>query len=99
MVKKRAPKYDIYIIARFLEPFILGNVGLRRTHLARRTGLNYSDFQRYLNFLLERGILEFSGEGDALVVITKKGRKLYSDIILPFSEMIDDKRLLGKPNW
>jgi predicted transcriptional regulator len=58
--------------------------------------MNYRDFKNYLDFLTSQGILAVEGEA---VVITAKGRRLYREILTPFSEMLSDPRLLGKPRW
>jgi predicted transcriptional regulator len=76
---------------------------MKRTHLANRTGLNYADFKNYLEYLIDRQILEIKtlddSEGGERVAITSKGRHLYKEILMPFSEMLRDTRLLGKPEW
>jgi len=91
----------VYVIARFLEPLLATSGGMKRTHLANRTGLNYADFKNYLVYLTDRDILKISpGEdGGERVFITGKGSRLYREILLPFSEMLDDPRLLGRPKW
>jgi len=91
----------VYVISRFLEPLLSTPGGMKRTHLANRTGLNYADFKNYLAYLIDRDILKVGpGEGGGeRVFITDKGRRLYREILLPFSEMLEDPRLLGRPKW
>jgi predicted transcriptional regulator len=101
MGSETQPKRDVYVIARFLEPLLSNTEGMKRTHLANRTGLNYADFKNYLEFLMDRGLLAIAvGEdGRERVAITVEGRRLYRVILMPFAEMLKDPRLLGKPKW
>ncbi|MBU7004649.1 MAG: hypothetical protein HXS50_03725 [Theionarchaea archaeon] len=101
MTSEGKPRRDIYVIARFLEPLLARSDGMKRTHLANRTGLNYTDFKNYLEYLIDRELLEIMTveDGGERVAITPKGRQLYREILLPFSDILRDPRLLGKPNW
>ena len=101
MGRENEPRRDVYVIARFLEPLLVRTGGMKRTHLANRTGLNYADFKNYLEFLLNRRLLALSTaeDGTERVVITGEGRRLYNEILMPFSEMLKDPRLLGRPKW
>lgn len=77
---------DPLIVARFLERLHRGR--LKKTRLQMATGLKWSDFSRYLNRLVELGLLELNEEdGETCVNITPRGRELYYSLVKVLSEL------------
>jgi predicted transcriptional regulator len=73
-----------YIVARFLERLQRGR--LKRTQLQMATGLKWSDFSRYLNRLVDLGLLALD-DGDGGVYVTERGRELYRSLIEVLGEL------------
>ena len=75
-----------HVVARFLERLHAGR--LKRTRLQMATGLKWSDFSRYLNRLVELGLLQLDEEnGETYVRITPRGRELYCSLVKVLSEL------------
>jgi len=66
---------DLFVIGRLLEALVPGP--LRRTQLQQKAGLNYTVFQRYLEFLIRLGIVAASPEEDGRIELTPKGVEAY----------------------
>ncbi len=62
---------DLFVIGRMLEA--LGPAPLRRTQLQQKAGLNYTVFQRYLEFLIHLGLIANSAEEEGRLALTPKG--------------------------
>jgi predicted transcriptional regulator len=69
------PRPDLYVLVRLLETVRARNRTLNRTQLQVASGMNYSQFQKYLLLATGRGLLNLvSSGGDApLVELTAKG--------------------------
>jgi len=66
---------DLFVVGRLLEALLPGP--LRRTQLQQKAGLNYTVFQRYLDFLLRLEIITGSREEDGRLELTPKGVEAY----------------------
>ena len=66
---------DLFVIGRLLEGLAAGS--LRRTQLQQRAGLNYTVFQRYLDFLLRLGLVATLPGDDGHLALTPKGVEAY----------------------
>ncbi|HXQ78635.1 MAG: winged helix-turn-helix domain-containing protein [Thermoplasmata archaeon] len=66
---------DLFVIGRLLEGLVPGP--LLRTQLQQRAGVNYTVFQRYLDFLLRLGIVAVRPGDDGLLELTPKGVEAY----------------------
>ncbi len=66
---------DLFVIGRLLEGLVPGP--LLRTQLQQRAGVNYTVFQRYLDFLLCLGIVTVRPGDDGLLELTPKGVEAY----------------------
>jgi predicted transcriptional regulator len=66
---------DLFVIGRLLEG--LAPAPLRRTQLQQKAGLNYTVFQRYLEFLLRLGLVQESIDNDGRLELTAKGVDAY----------------------
>ena len=66
---------DLYVVVRLLEKLRSSDRNLNRTQLQIASGMNYSQFERYLGLILQRGLAEMvvNGEGTAGVRLTRKG--------------------------
>jgi len=65
---------DLFVIGRLLEGLLDGP--LRRTQLQQRAGLNYTVFQRYLEFLMRLDLVNTAGE-EGRWGLTPKGVEAY----------------------
>ena len=68
---------DVLVIGRLLEAMALAPEPLRRTPLQQRAGLNYTVFQRYLEFLVRQGLVSTMPGDDDHLVLTRKGVEAY----------------------
>lgn len=66
---------DLFVIGRLLEGLVPGP--LLRTQLQQKAGVNYTVFQRYLEFLVRLGIVAASSGEDGRVELTPKGVEAY----------------------
>jgi predicted transcriptional regulator len=66
---------DLFVIGRLLEA--LGPGPLRKTQLQQKAGLNYTVFQRYLDFLVRLGMVTVLPADDGRVEISLKGLEAY----------------------
>jgi len=66
---------DLFVIGRILEA--LAPAPLLRTQLQQRAGLNYTVFQRYLEFLVRLGLVSDGAFDGAHLAITPKGIEAY----------------------
>jgi len=66
---------DLFVIGRLLEGLVPGP--LLRTQLQQRAGVNYTVFQRYLDFLLRLGIVAVRPNDDGRIELTAKGVEAY----------------------
>lgn len=66
---------DLFVIGRLLEALTSGP--LLRTQLQQRAGLNYTVFQRYLDFLMRLGLVSIRAADDGRVELSTKGVEAY----------------------
>jgi len=83
-------KPDPYVVARFFDRLQRSKTGsLKRTRLQVATGLNWSLFTRYLDRLLELGLLELEEEGNEILIRpTPKGRELYRQLLNSLEQLL-----------
>ena len=69
---------DLYVVTRILEAVHRSDRPLRRTQLQLASGVNYTQFGRYLEFLEQRQLLKTvtDGGGVLLVELTPRGYEL-----------------------
>jgi predicted transcriptional regulator len=81
---------DIYVIARFLEKLWATGKPVKKTRLQMSVGLNYGTFKKYLNWLLDRGLVVITLEKDdtEYVCLTGKGLESYDVIVNWINSMI-----------
>ncbi|HXY46377.1 MAG TPA: winged helix-turn-helix domain-containing protein [Thermoplasmata archaeon] len=66
---------DLFVIGRLLEALTPGP--LLRTQLQQKAGLNYSVFQRYLDFLVRLNLVVVRPADDGRVELSEKGVEAY----------------------
>jgi predicted transcriptional regulator len=68
---------DLFVIGRLLEAIATAPGPVRRTPLQQKAGLNYTVFQRYLDYLLRQGLIASTDPPDSLLELTPKGVEAY----------------------
>jgi predicted transcriptional regulator len=68
---------DLIVIGRVLEALATAPGPMRRTPLQQRAGLNYTVFQRYLEYLLRLGLIAPTSNPEDLLELTSKGVEAY----------------------
>ncbi len=66
---------DLFVIGRLLEALNGGR--LRRTQLQQKAGVNYTVFQRYLEFLVRLGLIKEVAEDEGRLELTPSGVEAY----------------------
>ena len=81
-----------YIVARFFERLRKAKTGrLQKTRLQVATGLKWPIFARYLDRLLQIGMLGTEEEsGESYIRITKKGQKFYCTMLKVLDELTQE---------
>jgi predicted transcriptional regulator len=71
----RLERPDLYVMVRLLETLRISERTLTRTQLQISSGMNYSQFARYLDLALSRGLVALvdGGRGPPNVELTAKG--------------------------
>ena len=64
---------DLFVIGRLLEAMATSPGPVRRTPLQQKAGLNYTVFQRYLDYLLRQGLIAATLDPEDLLQLTPKG--------------------------
>jgi predicted transcriptional regulator len=68
---------DVFVIGRLLAAMSAAPGPIRRTPLQQRAGLNYTVFQRYLDYLVRLGLVAATPGADDLLELTPKGVEAY----------------------
>lgn len=86
---------DIYVLSRFLERLWLKNQPMKKTKLQMAVGLNYTQFIKYLDWMLERGLVEKIGGDDhhEYIKITPKGYQAYQKLVAILKEVFGEMGL------
>ena len=71
-------KPDLYVLARVIKTLKEKNK-INKTALATSTGLSYDRLIKYLNWMSNKGFIEFDSSGDA--VLTKLGAETYDQLV------------------
>jgi len=66
---------DLFVLGRLLEALALSDERPLRTQLQQRAGVNYTMLERYLEFLLQYGLVTLDGAGR--LSLTPKGAEAY----------------------
>jgi predicted transcriptional regulator len=71
-------KPDLYVLARVIKTLKEKNK-MNKTALATATGLSYDRLVKYLDWMAQKGFVEFDSSGD--VVLTKLGAETYDQLV------------------
>jgi predicted transcriptional regulator len=83
-------KPNLYVLARIIKALI-DNGAMKRTNLAQVSGLSYDKLQKYLNWMIERGLVSIDGDG--YVRLTKEGAKTYDELVQWIIKYVGSLRL------
>lgn len=81
---------DLYVVARFLESLWRAPDPMLKTRLQVAANVNYDIFNRYLAWLLQRGLVsvENSADGHDRVSLTPKGYEAYRKLVRWIDEVV-----------
>lgn len=73
---------DLYVVARILDCLWEAESPMLRTRLQVASNVNYDILIRYLDWMVERGLiaLDNSADGHVRVALTEKGREAYRKV-------------------
>jgi predicted transcriptional regulator len=83
-------KPNLYVLARIIKALI-DNGAMKRTNLAQASGLSYDKLQRYLNWMIEKGLIAVDGDG--YVCLTREGAKTYDELVQWIIKYVGSLRL------
>ncbi len=83
--RKKGPRIDIVVVGRILDALYY-NGDMKKTQLYMASRLSYKRFSMYLDWLMERGLVEYEGEH---VRLTKKGSEIYVKIYALLNELLE----------
>jgi predicted transcriptional regulator len=83
-------KPNLYVLARIIKALIDNGV-MKRTNLALASGLSYDKLQRYLNWMIEKGLIAVDGDG--YVRLTREGAKAYDELVQWIIKYVGSLRL------
>ena len=73
---------DLYVLVRILERLWREDAPILKTRLQLASRVNYDTLIRYLDWMMERDLIEILfNEGHELVTLTPKGHKAYSSMV------------------
>lgn len=75
---ERISKPDLYVLARVIKT-LKEKKRLNKTALATSTGLSYDRLIKYLDWMVQKGFVEFDSNDDA--VLTKLGVETYDQLV------------------
>jgi predicted transcriptional regulator len=83
---------DLFVVVRVLETLRRNPSGLRKTPLQLAAGTNYTVFSRYLERLLERGLVRMGTqtEGTDVVILTPKGSETLQFLVRGIERVVRD---------
>ncbi len=83
-------KPNLYVLARIIKALI-DNGAMKRTNLAQVSGLSYDKLQKYLNWMVEKGLVAIDGDG--YVSLTREGAKTYDELVQWIIKYVGSLRL------
>lgn len=93
--KSKLGKPDIYVLSRFLERLWLKNQPMKKTKLQMAVGLNYSQFMKYLEWMLKKGLVTKTNgdDGHEYIKITPQGYEAYQKLVAIIKEVFGEAGL------
>lgn len=88
---KRRYRSRIQIVADILE---IARSGSRKTRIMYLGNLSFEVLQKYLDMLVNLGLIKFESEDDRTYVATERGRQFLEDFheLEKYSEIVESKR-------
>ena len=83
-------KPNLYVLARIIKALI-DNGPMKRTNLAQASGLSYDKLQKYLNWMIEKGLITVDDDG--YVSLTREGAKTYDELVQWIIKYVGSLRL------
>ncbi len=83
---------DLYVLARIIET-LASNGPMKRTRLAMACGLSYDKFEKYLEWLVNKGLVSINDDG--LVRLTKDGERTYEELVMWIRRYVGSLRITG----
>ncbi|MEM4650569.1 MAG: winged helix-turn-helix domain-containing protein [Pyrobaculum sp.] len=83
-------KPNLYVLARIIKALI-DNGPMKRTNLAQASGLSYDKLHKYLNWMIEKGLITVDGDG--YVSLTREGAKAYDELVQWIIKYVGSLRL------
>lgn len=86
---------DLYVVARFLERLWRDERPHRKTDLQMAVRLNYNVYKKYLDWMLEKGLIQVSVERDGgeRIAITPKGLSTYRTLVEWIKDTVGEEHL------
>lgn len=85
---------DLYVVARFLERLWRDGRPHGKTDLQLAVRLNYTVYKRYLDWMLEKGLVTLVPTADGeRVAITPKGLETYHTFVSWLKDTVGEERL------
>jgi len=86
---------DLYVVARFLERLWRDERPHRKTDLQMAVRLNYNVYKKYLDWMLEKGLIQLHAEKDGgeRIAITPKGLATYRTLVEWIKETVGEEHL------
>jgi predicted transcriptional regulator len=71
-------KPDLYVVARIIS-VLKEEIGVKRTELSTKTGVAYDRLSKYVDWMLQEGLLRIDEEGN--IFLTKRGIETYDNLV------------------
>ncbi|HEV2429697.1 MAG TPA: winged helix-turn-helix domain-containing protein [Thermoplasmata archaeon] len=86
---------DFRVVLRILEVLWRNATPMRRTRLQQASGTNYTQFERYLDLLVARGLVELRAgdEGGVSVALTPKGFEAHQFLVKGLRDLFSERSL------
>lgn len=83
---------DLRVVARILEVLATAPEPMRPTPLQQAAGTNYSQFERYVELLARRGLIEpvLEGPTDRRWRLSSRGHEAYRFLVEALARVVDD---------
>ena len=88
-------KPDLYVVARFLDIMYTNGSGMKKTNIQMLLGVRYPRFKEYLEWLLERKMVEdtLDEEKAERIKLTPKGIESYHTLVDWIKETLDGVKI------
>jgi predicted transcriptional regulator len=85
---------DLYVLARFLDILYESGQPMKKTNLQMRTGLNYSRFSEYFEWMTSHGFVQKKEEdGTELYSLSPQGLDAYHRLVAWIRETMKGMRI------